>query len=153
MQPWAHVCKLLDCAQCQMQSFQLFLISCRFRVSFWEGWSRSCAHRWLPKCLVLWNSCGANTIVCPEPTSTADKRFAYVQLTWPANARSPCRNRYVSIYFKNSTRRGGCGREELFAEDAVGKSCSHEFKCWAETPCSADSIRLMNRCPMEGSVK
>ena len=43
-----HMCvKLPDCAQCQLQSFQLFLVSCRFTVSF-PGVGHICAR--LPHC-------------------------------------------------------------------------------------------------------
>ena len=37
MRPWTHVRILPDCAQCQLQFLQLFLISCRFTVSFPEA--------------------------------------------------------------------------------------------------------------------
>ena len=41
-----RMCVILpDCAQCQLQSLQLFLVSCRFTVSFPEGRSCLCA-RW-----------------------------------------------------------------------------------------------------------
>ena len=53
MRPWTHVCKLPDYAQCQLQSFQLFLVSCRFIVSFPKGRSRSCARWSWPSHLIL----------------------------------------------------------------------------------------------------
>ena len=34
-------------------------------------------------------------------------RFTYVWLTWPADSRMRCRNRYLSKYFKDSPRHGG----------------------------------------------
>ena len=38
-------------------------------------------------------------------------RFAYVWLTWSADSRTHCRNRYVSKYFKDLPRHGGCDGE------------------------------------------
>ena len=69
---------------------------------------------------VLWNSYGASIMIYPELTSIAVKsttcryqvaRFAYVWLTWSADSRTHCRNRYVSKGVKDSPRHGGCSRE------------------------------------------
>ena len=75
MRLWTHVCKLPDCAQCQLQSFQLFLVSCWFTVCIVSGGSVPFV-RALKSAItsVLWNSYGASTVVYPEPTSTAVNR-------------------------------------------------------------------------------
>ena len=75
MRPWTHVCKLPDLAQYQLQFFQLILVSCRFTVHIVFGgpvpFVRALISAITP---VLWNSYGASTMVCPEPTSTAVHR-------------------------------------------------------------------------------